>query len=82
MLRESESRSDHNSSCALRSPLPDAATDCSGIHARVARAIWPQKTALHWAAAAGVKERIVRYWLAGTHEVSASGKLAIVRELD
>jgi hypothetical protein len=54
--------------------------ECTGIHARAARGIWPRKTAQHWAAAAGVKERIAKYWLAG-REVSDAGKLAIIREL-
>lgn len=57
------------------------AMECTGIHARAARGIWPRKTAQHWAAAAGVKERIAKYWLAG-REVSDAGKLAIIRELD
>jgi hypothetical protein len=54
----------------------------SAIHCTVARAIWPQKTAAHWAAAAGVQERMAKYWLAGTHRVSDGGKLAIIRLLD
>jgi len=61
--------------------LPRGATDCTGIHARAARAIWPKKTAFHWAAGAGVKERMAKYWLAG-REVSDAGKLAIIRALD
>jgi hypothetical protein len=56
--------------------------DCTTFHAKVARVCWPKKTALHWAAAAGVKERMAKYWLAGTHPVSGDGKLAIIRELD
>ena len=61
--------------------LPRGATDCTGIHVIVARAIWPRKTAENWAAAAGVKERMAKYWLAG-YEVSDAGKLAIIRQLD
>jgi hypothetical protein len=52
------------------------------IHCIVARAIWPHKTAAHWGAAAGVQERMAKYWLAGTHRVSDGGKLAIIRLLD
>ena len=33
------------------------------------------------AAAAGVKERMAKYWLAGTHEVSLGGRLALMRLL-
>jgi hypothetical protein len=61
-------------------PLPCGATDCTTIHAVVARAIWPSKTAEHWAAAAGVKPRMAKYWLAGS-PVSADGKLPFVRLL-
>lgn len=61
--------------------LPHGAIHCTTKLARVARALWPNKTALHWAAAAGVKERMAKYWLAG-HPVSADGKLALYRELD
>jgi len=63
--------------------LPLGAIHCTrNFHAEVARLRWPRKTALHWAIAAGVKERMAKYWLAGKHEVSADGKLAIIRELD
>ncbi len=61
--------------------LHSGAIDCTGIHARAARGIWPAKTAEHWAAAAGVKIRMAKYWLAG-HPVSDAGKLAIIRLLD
>lgn len=56
------------------------ATDCTGIHVRAARGIWKKKTAECWAAEAGVKVRMVRYWLAG-HPVSEAGKLALIRLL-
>lgn len=62
------------------SSLPLGAIGCTGIHARVARAIWPRKTAAHWAAAAGVKERMAKYWLAG-HPVSADARLALKDQL-
>lgn len=61
--------------------LPPGAIHCTGIHAITARAIWPHKTAEHWAAAAGVKARMAKYWLAG-RAPSDAGKLAIIRLLD
>jgi len=62
--------------------LPLGAIHCTRNFAAVARVLWPRKTASNWAAAAGVKERMAKYWLAGKYEVSADGKLAIIRELD
>jgi hypothetical protein len=59
--------------------LPAGAINCTAIH--VARALWPRKTAAHWAAAAGVKERMAKYWLAGTHQVSADGKIALAKQI-
>lgn len=50
------------------------------IHAVVARAIWPEKTAESWAAAAGKKPDVGKVWLRG--DVSAEAKLAIIRLLD
>lgn len=50
------------------------------IHTVVARAIWPDKTAECWAAAAGKKPDIGKLWLRG--RVSGDGKLAIIRLLD
>ncbi len=61
--------------------VPPSAPRCTTIHARAARGIWPTKTAFHWAAAAGVKERIAKYWLAG-REVNEAGRLALIRLLD
>lgn len=61
-------------------PLSGAASHCSdAVLCAVARAIWPDKTAIHWAAACGVQERMARYWLAGAYSVSDSGRRAIVR---
>ena len=51
------------------------------IYCAIARLIWPDKTAANWAAASGVKERMAKYWLAGSHPVSATGRLAIVRRI-
>lgn len=65
-----------------RNGLLPSATHCTGIHVRAARGMWPKKTAENWAARAGVKVRMAQYWIAGTHEVSDSGKLALIRELD
>lgn len=60
------------------SALPRGAMDCT--LARIARAIWPDKTPEHWAAAAGVQVRIAKYWLAGRH-LSDTAKLALVKEI-
>lgn len=72
-------------SCAIElrgNALPRGAIHCTTFHAGVARLRWPRKTAFHWAAAAGVKERMAKYWLAGTHAVSDRGKRALIRELE
>lgn len=50
------------------------------IHVVVARAIWPNKTAEEWAAAAGKKPDAGKVWLRG--DVSADAKLALIRLLD
>lgn len=60
--------------------LSPRAKNCPAIHAVVARAIWPDKTAECWAAAAGRKPSIAKVWLRG--QVSGDGKLAIIRLLD
>lgn len=79
-MRESESTIASRAIELRGSALPHGAIHCTGILPRVARAIWPRKTATHWAAAAGVGERMAKYWLAG-HPVSADGRLALMREL-
>ena len=68
---------------ALRgTALPRGAIHCTTfLLADCARLIGPRKTAAHWAAAAGVKERMAKYWLSGQRPVSASGRLAILRML-
>jgi hypothetical protein len=61
--------------------LQSGAMDCTEtIPVRMARAVWDKKTAEHWAAAAGVQPRMVKYWLAG-HKVSDAGRLALIRLL-
>lgn len=57
-------------------------TDCTGILPDIARLIWPKKTAIHWAAEAGVGERMAKYWLSKKHPVSDTGRRAIVRLID
>jgi hypothetical protein len=52
------------------------------VYVRAARGIWTRKTAEHWAAAAGVTPRMAKFWLAGTHDVSPAGKLAIIQQFD
>jgi hypothetical protein len=51
------------------------------IHAVVARAIWPDKTAENWAAEAGRKPRVAKMWLKDPELVSEAGKLALIRLL-
>ena len=63
-----------------RNGLPKGATDCRTVHVRAASGIWPEKTAENWAEAAGVKPRMVQYWLAG-YKVSDAGRLALIRLL-
>lgn len=60
--------------------LSSRAKNYPTIHATVARAIWPDKTAECWAAAAGKGASVGKVWLRG--EVSGDGKLAIIRLLD
>lgn len=58
--------------------LRDGATDCTSAFAKAAaRGIWPDKTAEHWAVAAGVEVRMAKYWLA--KRVSLAGRVAIAR---
>lgn len=49
------------------------------IHVTVARAIWPDKTREHWAAAAGRKPDAAKPWMRG--DVSEGAKLALIRIL-
>ena len=59
----------------------DASHCTDAVLCAVACAIWPKKTAANWAVAAGVQERMVKYWMAGTYPVSDTGRRAIVRLL-
>lgn len=52
-----------------------------GKFGRVARAIWPSKTAAHLAAAVGVTERAAEYWIAGQREPSAAALVALINEI-
>lgn len=56
-----------------RNEMRHHATDCIAC----ARAIWPKKTAANWAAESGVQERMAAYWLAGSHPIADSGRIAI-----
>ncbi len=61
--------------------FPPRGKNSPTIHATVARAIWPDKTAENWAAAAGKKDASIgKVWLRG--HVSDSAKLALIRLLD
>jgi hypothetical protein len=59
--------------------LPGRAKISPTIHATVARAIWPDKTAENWAAAAGKEPSVGKVWLRGN--VSGDAKLALIRLL-
>jgi hypothetical protein len=59
--------------------LPSRAKISPTIHAIVARAIWPDKTAENWAAAAGKEPSVGKVWLRGN--VSGDAKLALIRLL-
>lgn len=56
---------------------PASAGTCTGIIV-CARALWPDKTAEHWAAAAGCGVRTAKYWLSGTYDVSHAGVRAVL----
>lgn len=63
------------------SSLPRRATNCpENIYVITARAVWPNKTAANWAAAAGKQPSIGKNWLRG--DVSEAGKLAIIHLFD
>lgn len=61
--------------------LHSGAKNCTtNRYVLAAKAFWPKKTAENWAAEAGVKPRVARYWLNG--DVSPAGKLAIIQHFD
>ena len=63
------------------SQLPRRATNCPrNIYVVTARAVWPEKTAENWAAAARKQPSIGKVWLRG--KVSEAGKLAIIHLFD
>lgn len=63
------------------SALHHGAKNCTtNRYVLAARAFWPDKTAENWAAVAGVKPRVAKYWLTG--DVSPTGKLAIIQQFD
>lgn len=63
------------------SPLQRGAKNCTtNRYVLAALAFWPEKTAENWAAEAGVKPRVARYWLKGN--VSPTGKLTIIQLFD
>jgi hypothetical protein len=80
-MRESRTGEGIRSAEIERNPVPHGAENCTGnLHVLIARQIWKFKTAEHWAAAAGKRPRIAKYWLS-TGKVSAAGKLAIIKLL-
>ena len=80
MLGESESTTLAPASEKRGNELSQGTKNCPTIHAVVARAIWPDKTAENWAAAAGKEPSIGKVWLRG--QVSGDAKLALIRLLD
>lgn len=52
-----------------------------GKFGKVARALWPHKTAAELAFRAQVTERAAKYWLSGDREPSASAIAAVVAEM-
>jgi len=51
------------------------------LFGRVAKAVWPNKTAVHLAAVTGVSVRAAEYWIGGQREPSALAVQAIVNEM-
>ena len=51
------------------------------LFGRVAKAVWPHKTAVHLAAITGVSVRAAEYWIGGQREPSALAVQAIVNEI-
>lgn len=78
---ESESKFPFGTIEKRGNPFPRGETDRTAFLLGVARLRWPRKTALHWGAAAGVGERMAKYWLSRKHAVSAAGRLALIREM-
>ena len=62
-------------------PIPRRERSFPGKFARVARLLWPHKTAAHLAARAGCSERAAKFYLAGDREWSAAAVGAIISEL-
>lgn len=51
------------------------------LFGRVAKTVWPHKTAAHLAAATGVSVRAAEYWIGGQREPSARAVQAILNEI-
>lgn len=47
----------------------------------VVRALWPEKTAAHLAAAAGVSERCAKFWLSGDRAPSHDAFMAVLNKI-
>lgn len=61
-------------------PIPCGEHPFPGF-AVAARALWPNKTAAHLAAGAGVTERAAKFWLAGQRDPSAEAFKAVLDEI-
>jgi hypothetical protein len=60
-----------------RTPVPEREHPFPAFNLTV-RAMWPEKTAAHLAAACGVSERCAKYWLSGDREPSTAAFMAIM----
>lgn len=62
--------------------VPDAARSCSEAKfGLVAKVLWPSKTAVHLAAAAGCSERAAAYYLSGERDPTPAAILAVINRM-
>lgn len=66
---------------SLRTAVRPSERLFGGKFGRVAKALWPHKTAAHLAAKANVTERAAEYWIAGQREPSAIAVQAVLNEM-
>lgn len=64
---------------------PSSERTCTGLHsknfARVAKLLWPRKTAAELAFRAGVSERAAKYWLSGKYKPTPRALMAVMNDL-
>jgi hypothetical protein len=61
--------------------LQPAATSCSANFGKVCRALWPEKTAEHFASRRGCSIRAASYKIAGRYEIDALDLITINIEI-